>query len=837
MPPNNTADPNLVAISFTAPEQDRPVYDALIAQFQQANPAIRVVFTPIEEIREQVTDPSDEQAFLRQLASQADTFATPLSPQQFNPTYLTDLQDLQPLIDADPNFALSDFFPAAVQVSRRADALFQLPVTIALPLIAYPKALWETQNIPPPPADWTWNDLFAIAAQLAQDHAQTGVYGTGGDLLPGMALLAAVQSNGLDLTGASVEQTRLDDPRIVAALQQVTELQQTGVISTSRFGRDAEQQITEQKAGMWLNMLGRGSLAPPFEVGQLPAPISPFLFFTEGYQMSRGTQHPQAAWQWLAFLSQQALPADFFKRRSDIGMAPARIAFATRSADWAPQWDAATRTAAEAYLQRLAATPAPAALTDSRLIMPLMLALDNIFSNQQTPEQAAQAAQAMLDQQLAAAPPPDPDPTPFTVAPPQLPATPDGAVVITFIPNSTNQYKARELAEAFSQQGHGITVTVAEDIDFTSLNDLAQRGDCFTALVGAFAGVEQPDVLDLQPLLDRDQSADAQAVPGQGWQALFHRDGAQYGLPLTIEFETLIYHQTAFTQAGLAAPHSDWTAAEWLTAARALRVDNGAEQQFGYVALDTVSDDVIDLLSYFDARLTSGAGATLQPALTDAAFVNTARTIIDGLRETSPHTRITGYINNGANEPNYNEMVQNGHAGMWFDNGFVEIPGELAAARASVPATWRQPDVVRDHVYSAGAFISAQTPHPAACWQWIQFLAQAPQSMGWGGQMPAHRPTLASGAVSAQLLPGTLEAYDAYAIALEQSTPRAWSDDGPAVDWFWLSRALDQALQGKDIQAALAEAQTLTENYFACQRNGMDATSCATTVDPSYNGW
>jgi hypothetical protein len=77
MPPNNTADPNLVAISFAAPEWDRAVYDALIVQFQQANPAIRVVFTPIEEIREQVTDLADEQAFLRQLAHQADTFATP----------------------------------------------------------------------------------------------------------------------------------------------------------------------------------------------------------------------------------------------------------------------------------------------------------------------------------------------------------------------------------------------------------------------------------------------------------------------------------------------------------------------------------------------------------------------------------------------------------------------------------------------------------------------------------------------------------------------------------------------------------------------------------------
>jgi ABC-type glycerol-3-phosphate transport system substrate-binding protein len=729
---------------------------------------------------------------------------------------------------------LSDFFPAAVQVSRRADALFQLPITIALPLIAYPKALWETQNIPPPPADWTWNDLFAIAAQLAQDHAQTGVSGTGGDLLPGMALLVAVQANGIDLTGGAAAQTRLDDPRIVAALQQVTALQQTGVISTSRFGRDAEQQITEQKAGMWLNMLGWGSLTPPFEVGQLPAPISPFLFFTEGYQISRGTQHPQAAWQWLAFLSQQALPADFFNRRSDIGVAPARIAFATRSADWTPQWDADTRTAAEAYLQRLASTPAPASPTDSRLIRPLMLALDNIVSNQQTPEQAAQAAQAMLDQQLAAAPPPALDPTPFTVAPPQLPDATDGAVAITFIPNSMNQNKARELAEAFNQQDHGVTVTITEDKDFKPLNDMAQRADCFTSSFVSFEQTEQPAVLDLQLLLDRELSADAQAAPGLGWQALFRRDGTQYGLPLTIELETLIYHQTAFTQAGLAAPHSDWTAAEWLTAARTLRVESGAEPQFGYVALGSVSSDVFDLLSYFGAQETTGAGATLQPAFTDAAFVNTARAIIDGLRETSPHTRITGYTKDWANEPTHDEIVQNGQASMWLDNGFSDLLRTIAAARAPVPATWRHPDVVRDHVYSVGAFISAQTPHPAACWQWLQFLAQAPFSLGWFDQLSAHRPTLVT---DAQLLPGTLEAYDAYAIALEQSTPRAWNDDGPAVDWFWLSRALDQALQGKDIQAALAEAQTLTENYLACQRNGMDADSCATTDDSTYDGW
>jgi hypothetical protein len=50
-------------------------------------------------------------------------------------------------------------------------------------------------------------------------------------------------------------------------------------------------------------------------------------------------------------------------------------------------------------------------------------------------------------------------------------------------------------------------------------------------------------------------------------------------------------------------------------------------------------------------------------------------------------------------------------------------------------------------------------------------------------------------------------------------------------------RAVDRALQGRDLERELAEAQILTEQFLACVRAGAPGNACATQVDPDYRGW
>jgi hypothetical protein len=60
---------------------------------------------------------------------------------------------------------------------------------------------------------------------------------------------------------------------------------------------------------------------------------------------------------------------------------------------------------------------------------------------------------------------------------------------------------------------------------------------------------------------------------------------------------------------------------------------------------------------------------------------------------------------------------------------------------------------------------------------------------------------------------------------------------GWQIDYYWFFRAIDHALQGKNLERELANAQTLTEQYLACVRGGAKGSICATQVDPSYQGW
>jgi hypothetical protein len=108
---------------------------------------------------------------------------------------------------------------------------------------------------------------------------------------------------------------------------------------------------------------------------------------------------------------------------------------------------------------------------------------------------------------------------------------------------------------------------------------------------------------------------------------------------------------------------------------------------------------------------------------------------------------------------------------------------------------------------------------------------------GGGLQADPTRRSVAESEAFKQILPGAAEVYQAYDTALQRAAPAAdVSSPGVLIDYYWFDRSVDRALQGKDLERELAEAQTLTEQFLACRNAGDDRASCATQVDPSYQG-
>ena len=62
---------------------------------------------------------------------------------------------------------------------------------------------------------------------------------------------------------------------------------------------------------------------------------------------------------------------------------------------------------------------------------------------------------------------------------------------------------------------------------------------------------------------------------------------------------------------------------------------------------------------------------------------------------------------------------------------------------------------------------------------------------------------------------------------------RSYDIQSSKIDFFWFFRAADRALQGKDLERELADAQSLSEQYLACLQRDNNPGGYARQVDPT----
>jgi hypothetical protein len=190
-------------------------------------------------------------------------------------------------------------------------------------------------------------------------------------------------------------------------------------------------------------------------------------------------------------------------------------------------------------------------------------------------------------------------------------------------------------------------------------------------------------------------------------------------------------------------------------------------------------------------------------------------------------------------------LIAGGRAGMWFDfgtrflahdpNGIQWTPGfDWAIA----PPPLGKSALTANDFFVRGLYISARTRHAEACWSWLKAVSNDLSSLG--ADFPA-RSSLAESDAFTSLAPrGVVDVYKAYRTALAripQDSVTAEAFEQPSIDYYWFFRAIDRALQGKDLERELSDAQTLTEQYLTCVRSGTAGSLCTTQVDPDYRGW
>jgi multiple sugar transport system substrate-binding protein len=353
-----------------AAPQPTPVSIATIITFAPANSADMPIYRELSETyhenhpdtRVEVVSPV--LGALAERALSSDCFGSPASLLA-SPEIAKHIRSLQPLIDTDASFKLTDFYPTMLEPLQRDGELWGLPHEADALMVYYNRERLVEANAPLPAPGWRFDEFLDVAVALSDgDHfGFTTSEGAYGDLLVVLERLGARMFDSSSEDGPAVP--IFDDPTVVTALGQYadafrrrplsprTPSQRSGWPNAAVIGGHPDGVQTGQVA-MWIDHISTHDFAPslPFDVGIAPLParssgVGPAEaqtsteFDVMAYYISAYAADPQSCWKWLSFLG---------SRPEAVQMLPARRSTAA-SPDWQTQVDETVPPAYQATLE------------------------------------------------------------------------------------------------------------------------------------------------------------------------------------------------------------------------------------------------------------------------------------------------------------------------------------------------------------------------------------------------------------------------------------------------------------------------------------------------------
>jgi multiple sugar transport system substrate-binding protein len=315
-----TPTPEPVTISFAHDAEQSEHWEAVASAFSKENPHITVVLKPVRDQRQRLS--------LYRSDEVVDTFE--LDPWLFGTLFQEGyLQDLSPFVDEDSAFDVSDFYPSLVDMARPQGAMVAVPAAVDPGVILYNRDLFDRYGVPYPKNGWTWQDFVATALALRDPDAE--VYGFTPQNLDPVYLRYAphfvdplyfVYQNGGRIfdNWRAPRHTTFDDPLTVEAIDAYVGLiHEYDVAPTRSDARKAfsgddlgiagymQDRVGMMYGGIFSQMprMGRtkavnqGVVAPPRGAQSVTLCVGTV------YGIAAKTDHPEASWQWISYLSKQ----------------------------------------------------------------------------------------------------------------------------------------------------------------------------------------------------------------------------------------------------------------------------------------------------------------------------------------------------------------------------------------------------------------------------------------------------------------------------------------------------------------------------------------------------
>ncbi len=726
---------------------------------------------------------------------------------------------------------------------------------------------FQTAGVPAPQPGWTWDNFRQAAAYLALHDAGEVRYGFA-DPTYTSVVAPLVENQFLKTDGG------IDPQSLANELQWYVDLAKQGALYPVQGagGGDSSQQAEER----W-KALFQGNRSPAMWLGRLQDPVpglagvsedtdparllainrfgfAPFpVAFDDSNSkttplaaqciaMSAGTKSPQAAWQWIKFLSNQRLQHDTAQMAEQLSI-PARSSVADSSGFWA-QIPGGLRPAVQFGLAHGKYPREYSTATAA-----VYAALEQAAVEGKDLTQALTEAQTKLN---AAPPSMADDSSPVVIATPENADLSGEKPVVRFFAGTSHVQEAQTLqsiVERFNREHNAsFSVSLVPSYSFPEnqgyFESLASSFDCFVAQVDPLGAAASDAVLDLNSFLESEPASFRLDYD----PALLDRsriEGTLYDLPLVIQPAIMAYNAEALTSRGLPLPSDQWTYADFMQQITAVAASKGPDRLYGVLPESQAVDMTGMLLAGRNVEWLDVSGSAPVAVLDTPEMANSLNWLSELYR--------SGVIFQSAAGENWwrsiTSAIQSGQIAYWtvlagqqtslyFDESQQQPPFQIGIA--PLPATTSS--VAFGTSIERGLYIARQSPNAPACWAWARYLSEQPVS--WEG-VPARTSVATSPAWESSVGSENAKVYRTAITRLQ----------GMRVDgkWkvmllplnSWRSQAEIGARNGEDIQQLLAAAQQKAAAYQTClsqwditsfkeTKLREKVTNCAGQADPSW---
>lgn len=298
-------------MQYTASGAQEETLKEMIAEFEKQNPDIKVDLEIV-----------DFQNYYTKLNT---TIASKTAPDVFEVGYenfmsyaaQNVLRDLTDVIEADQDFDPAIYKELAYNAFQYDGKQLGMVESFSDVVLFYNKDLFDQNNVPYPEASWTWKEELEAAQKLTD--AKNGVWGTYAPLQFWEFYKTIVQNGGgvFDENGNPTVNSAANIEALTWMIDKAKTYKVSPPLNDDTFSQpDADLnafktgKIAMLRTGIW-NM-ARFSDAPfAWDIALEPGNTQKaHQFFADGLAVSKDTQHAEAAWKFLKFMSANPFVVD-----------------------------------------------------------------------------------------------------------------------------------------------------------------------------------------------------------------------------------------------------------------------------------------------------------------------------------------------------------------------------------------------------------------------------------------------------------------------------------------------------------------------------------------------